>query len=143
MVPRSRAASALIAASLMIGCAGAPAPRPAEGSDVTVGISLSHPMPWSVVSSPLRIEGMADRGWFFEGSCGARLVASDGTLVAERYVVAEGDAYVGAEWLPFSGTIEFGMPEAGYGSLILTHTSADTGYTIREFQMPIRFRMYE
>ena len=136
-------AAVLMVASLVTGCASAPGPRPAEGSEIAVGISLSRPDPWSVISSPLRIEGMADRGWFFEGSCGVRLVASDGTVVAERYVKAEGDPYAGKEWLPFAGTIEFEMPEAGYGSLVLTRGSVDTGYTLREFQMPIRFRMYE
>ena len=135
--------AALIAALVIAGCAKGPGPRPSEPAEVTVGISVSHPAPWSVISSPLRIEGMADRGWFFEGVCGARLVASDGTPVAEGYVRAQGDTYAAETWLPFAGEIEFEMPEAGYGSLVLTHSSADTGYALREFQMPIRFRMYE
>jgi hypothetical protein len=143
MPVRRGVGAAVIVAALVMGCAKVPVPQQAESGDVTVGISLSHPMPWSVISSPLQIAGRADRGWFFEGSCGVRLVASDGTVVAERYVKAEGDPYVGKTWLPFSGTIEFEMPEAGYGSLVLTRSSVDTGYTLREFQMPIRFRMYE
>lgn len=143
MPSRSSVVAAVIVVSLAVGCASAPGPRPGESADVRVGISLSHPTPWSVVSSPLRIEGEADRGWFFEGSCGVRLVASDGTPVATRYVKRKGDPTEGRGWLPFSGTIEFEEPEAGYGSLVVTHQSADTGYTLREFSIPVRFRMYE
>jgi len=131
-----------------LGCAGrqnpvAREPHAALAEELTAGIALHSPRPWAVIESPLDVDGEADPGWFFEGSCGLRLVASDGTPVATRYVVAEGESPGGPGWRRFHGTIEFDVPAAGYGSIVLTHESADTGYPLREFRMPVRFRERE
>ena len=138
----------VIVCGFALGCASrqnpvAPELHAASRDHVPAGIALLSPRPWAVIESPLHVDGKADPGWFFEGSCGLRLVASDGTPVATRYVVAEGESPGGPGWRRFRGTIEFDVPAAGYGSIVLTHESADTGYPLREFRMPVRFRDYE
>ncbi len=145
---RSRLSSAMlsgaaIACVVIAGCAAGAGPLTPTAVAPPAGVALSEPRPWSVVTSPLAVVGCADPGWFFEGSCGVRLVAADGSTVATRYVRAGGEASDVAGWRRLSGSITFDMPEAGYGSLVLTHSSADTGYTLREFQIPVRFREYE
>lgn len=83
-------------------------------------IRLNYPRPYQSISSPLIIRGEARGTWFFEASFPVTLVDWDGRIIAESFVMAQGE-WMTNDFVPFEGTIDFASPATAYnnGSLIL------------------------
>jgi hypothetical protein len=82
-------------------------------------IMLDEPLSGTTVSSPLTISGQASGSWMFEGQMQAILTDWNGLIIAEGPLTAEGE-WMTAELVPFSGELEFDMPEYGErGNLII------------------------
>ncbi len=70
------------------------------------------------IENPLVIRGRAPGNWFFEASAPVTLTDWDGLIIAEGYVMAEGE-WMTTDYVPFSGTLTFVKPAYGErGTLI-------------------------
>lgn len=72
-------------------------------------IRVNSPEPLSVITSPLKMKGVATGPWFFEASAPVSLVNWDGLIIAEGYVTAEGEWMI-MNFVDFSGELEFKSP---------------------------------
>jgi len=77
-------------------------------------ITLTTPLPNSVVANPLLISGSARGNWYFEGSFPIVLTNWDGLIIAEGHATALGD-WMTEDFVPFSATLEFTSPYPGKG----------------------------
>ena len=102
-------------------------------------VRVHAPSPRETVESPLRIEGEARGGWFFEASFPITLRLEDGSVVAEHYATAAGE-WMTEDFVPFSAKVLFSHPSKGSGWLIL-HRSNPSGFPEREgeVRIPVRF----
>lgn len=102
-------------------------------------VRVHAPSPEETVESPVRVEGEARGGWFFEASFPITLLFEDGSVIAEHYVTTA-DEWMTEEFVSFSAEILFSHPGAGSGWLIL-HRSNPSGLPEREEEMriPVRF----
>ena len=83
-----------------------------------VEIFVDNPRPGYIVTSPLTVHGRAPGNWFFEANAGITLTDWDGLIIAEGYIMAEGD-WMTTDYVPFTGTITFTKPAYGErGTLI-------------------------
>lgn len=70
------------------------------------------------ITSPLVLSGKAPGNWFFEASAPVVLTDWDGLIIAEGYVMANGE-WMTTDYVPFSGTLTFVKPAYGErGTLI-------------------------
>lgn len=72
-------------------------------------IKVSAPAPLAVITSPLKISGVAIGSWFFEASAPVVLVNWDGLIIAEGYVTAEGE-WMTTNFVSFNGELKFTSP---------------------------------
>jgi len=77
-------------------------------------ITLTTPLPNSVVANPLLIFGSARGNWYFEGSFPIVLTNWDGLIIAEGYATALGE-WMTEDFVPFSATLEFTSLYPGKG----------------------------
>ena len=77
-------------------------------------ITLTTPLPNSVVANPLLISGSARGNWYFEGSFPIVLTNWDGLIIAEGYATALGE-WMTKDFVPFSATLEFTSLYPGKG----------------------------
>ena len=81
-------------------------------------IVVESPVPGSSISSPLVVRGRARGTWFFEGDFPLLLKDASGRVVAIGFATAQGE-WMTRDFVPFSGRLEFDLPPAGPGTLIL------------------------
>ena len=72
-------------------------------------IQLESPRPNQVITSPLKINGVARGYWFFEASFPVTLTNWDGLIIAQHFATAEGD-WMTEDLVPFTLTLEFESP---------------------------------
>jgi len=72
-------------------------------------IKITSPEPFAQKTSPLELSGEARGYWFFEASAPVVLVDWDGKIIAEGYVVADGD-WMTEDFVSFSGELQFTSP---------------------------------
>lgn len=88
-------------------------------TDVSALITVASPAPYATVTSPLLVKGEAQGSWYFEASFPVRLLASDGSILAEVPARALSDWMVDA-MVPFEVSLVFSVPAAATsGTLIL------------------------
>jgi hypothetical protein len=81
-------------------------------------ILVESPAPGAVIKSPLSIRGRARGTWFFEGDFPVVLEDTNGNIVANGFVTAQGD-WMTKEFVPFAGTLSFaGHDQTDRGSLV-------------------------
>lgn len=98
----------------------------------TTDVTLTSPAAGDVVTSPLALTGSA---LAFEGHVTVRLFADGGpTPLATTFVTGGGDVA-----RPFAGTVAFGAPAAGAGSLVLTTEAASDGSVWTASVVRVRF----
>lgn len=89
-----------------------------------VEIFIDTPKEGEAITSPLVIKGRAPGNWFFEANAGLTLTDWDGLIIAEGYIMAEGE-WMTTDYVPFSGTLEFDKPVYGErGTIILQKDNA-------------------
>ncbi len=77
-----------------------------------VKIYIDTPLEGEAITSPLIVKGRAPGNWFFEANAGLTLTDWDGLIIAESYIMADGE-WMTTDYVPFSGTLTFTKP--GYG----------------------------
>jgi len=87
--------------------------------DVSNMIRLSTPTSGGTVRSPIRIEGVARGGWFFEASFPVFVVNWDGLIIGEGIATAEGE-WMTNDFVKFKANISYTSPTySNRGALIL------------------------
>lgn len=82
-------------------------------------IVVETPQPNSVLPSSFEIKGQARGYWFFEASFPIVLLAEDGTVLLESYVMTA-DEWMTEDFVSFAKTFQFEKPEnVKRGTLIL------------------------
>lgn len=104
-------------------------------------IIVDFPQPNAVITSPLTFSGQARGNWFFEASFPVVLVNWDGLIIAQGLAQADGD-WMTEDFVPFSGTLEFTMPDYGNSGAIIFQKDNPSG--LPEFdnalEIPILFK---
>ena len=101
-------------------------------------IRLYEPVPNQLISSPLLIKGEARGYWFFEGAFPIMLMGSDGVVLAEGYATASGD-WMTDDYVYFESKLEYSIPAANEGVLILKQADPSGQGKSKELQVPITF----
>ena len=78
-------------------------PTVSDQSDLIV---VDYPKSGDTVTSPLVVRGKARGNWFFEASFPVKLVASDGTIIAQTPAQAKGD-WMTTDFVPFEAKVDF------------------------------------
>lgn len=99
-------------------------------------IRIETPEPGARIASPLRASGVADNDWFFEAVFPAKLMARDGTLIAEAPAIA------GSDWTargPVRFTVEmaFTVEEETRATLVLEEDMPGDNRTPRHVRIPV------
>ncbi len=102
-------------------------------------ILVSSPRPNQKISSPITIEGKARGTWFFEGTMNAKLYDSSNKHLADIILTAR-DEWMTENFVPFSGSAEFSIPENPKGRLII-HNDNPSGLpeNQKELVIPVVF----
>ncbi len=72
-------------------------------------ITLTSPVPFGFIESPLTLSGLARGYWYFEADFPVVLVNWDGLIIAEGIATAQ-DEWMTEEFVPFTATLEFTNP---------------------------------
>lgn len=87
-------------------------------SEKGVEIFITLPKADEGVTTPLVFKGRAPGNWFFEANAGLTLTDWDGLIIAEGYVMADGE-WMTTDYVPFTGTLEFVKPVYGERGTII------------------------
>ena len=99
--------------------------------DETPIILVESPLPFTRVTSPLRVTGTADT---FEATFDYDLVAADGKVLAHHFVTAtSGNGARGT----FDFTARFTVPSEQQGKLVVYELSAKDGSRIHQSEIPL------
>lgn len=103
-------------------------------------IVIKNPRPNDVVSSPLEVSGSARGPWYFEASFPVALTDGNGKVLTEVPAQALSE-WMTEEFVPFSVTLSFELPETATGTLRL---KKDNPSGLPEYDdaliVPVRFR---
>ncbi|MDB5224432.1 MAG: hypothetical protein JWO43_54 [Candidatus Adlerbacteria bacterium] len=104
-------------------------------------ITVSSPLPGTVIHSPLTITGKARGGWYFEASAPVELRDSVGKVIAQGHVEAQGD-WMTAEYVTFKGTLTFTAPATSTtGTLVLMNDNpSGLPENQKELDIPVKFK---
>lgn len=69
------------------------------------------------VSSPIELRGKARGPWYFEASAPIKLTDLDGNILAQSYVMADGE-WMTTEFVDFKGTLSYESPYKGEALLV-------------------------
>lgn len=72
-------------------------------------VVLDVPLPESVVTSPLKVSGMARGFWFFEADFPVYLTDWDGRIIAQGIATAQRE-WMTEDFVPFIAVLEFDVP---------------------------------
>lgn len=105
-------------------------------------IRLERPQPGDIISSPLEIRGEARGFWYFEADFPVTLLDGNGNqvLLNPSYITADDD-WMTEDFVPFSSTHDFQVPNTEKGTLIL-YKDNPSGLPEHDdnLSLPIKFR---
>lgn len=103
-------------------------------------IRITTPLPQSLVSSPLILQGEARGSWYFEASFPARLYDGKGKELLAVPVMAQGE-WMTTEFVPFLATLTFTMPATATGTLVLEKDNpSGLPEHADSIRIPVRFK---
>jgi len=128
-----------VSAAALIGCSPAPSSKapetPPAAPTLVSPTTVDAPAPFARVTSPLTVTGIS-RGWYFEGSFPAKLVAADGTVLAEAPAQAQGDWMTTAP-VPFSATMIFTVSQDTPANIVLEQDKPGDGQEPQRVTVPV------
>ncbi len=102
-------------------------------------IHATSPRPNQVITSPLTITGEARGTWYFEASFPAKLLDSNGKILAELPVMAQGE-WMTENFVPFKATLTFAAPTTATGSLVLQKDNpSGLAENVDQLIIPVKF----
>ena len=103
-------------------------------------VQLALPSPGATVRSPLRVEGAAVGGYFFEGSFPVRLEDGNGKEIGAAPARAAGD-WMTEEWVGYTATLDFTDPTTETGTLIIERDNpSGLEGNAHRLRVPVRFQ---
>ena len=99
-------------------------------------LRIETPEPDARISSPLIASGVADNTWYFEAVFPARLMAQDGTLIAEAPAIAASD-WMASGPVPFNVEMAFTVEEETQATLVLEEDMPSEGDEPRQVRIPV------
>ncbi|KKW11315.1 MAG: hypothetical protein UY50_C0016G0007 [Parcubacteria group bacterium GW2011_GWA2_49_9] len=103
-------------------------------------IRIAEPRPNAVITSPLKISGMARGNWFFEASFPVKLFDGNGEIIARGVATAKSN-WMTSEFVPFEATLSFTVPIMTAGTLVLDKDNpSDLPENDDVLRVPILFR---
>lgn len=106
-------------------------------------IRSDNPRPNAEIESPLMIEGQARGYWFFEGSFPVQVIDSEGRVLGEGFVSAEGE-WMTEDFVSFSGVLEFDAINKDINSggelLLIKDNPSDLRELDDKLTIPVRFK---
>jgi hypothetical protein len=99
-------------------------------------IRIEAPDPDDRIASPLRASGTADNSWYFEAVFPARLMARDGTLIAEAPAIAASD-WTRDGPVPFNVEMAFTVDEETPATLVLEEDMPRDNGNPRQVRIPV------
>lgn len=103
----------------------------ADWDGLAPAILVESPLPFEEVTSPLDIAGTSET---FEGTVQITVTDGDGLIVYEGFTTSTGANGVRG---PFAATVEFEVPTAGIGALIVFEESAEDGSQMNVVEIPL------
>lgn len=117
-----------------------PTAEPEPAIDTLDGIRIEEPATHGVITSPLRLAGMARGPWYFEATFPVKLLDAEGNLVGQSFVQATRD-WMTTDFVPFAGTLIFEAPRASRGVIVFEKANASgLPEHAGELRVPVRFR---
>lgn len=102
-------------------------------------IVLNKPKPNSRISSPIKLEGKARGGWYFEASFPIKIVDEQENLLGENSAQAQGE-WMTEKFVPFQSEISFDKPNTKEGKIILEKANpSGLEKNADELRIPIKF----
>lgn len=99
-------------------------------------IHIETPMPDARVTSPLIASGEANNSWYFEAVFPARLMAQDGTIIAEAPAIAASD-WTQPGRVPFNIEMAFTVDAETHATLVLEEDMPREGQEPRQVRIPV------
>lgn len=99
-------------------------------------VRIEAPTPSARISSPLYASGEADNSWYFEAVFPARLVADDGTIIAEAPAIAASD-WMQEGAVPFNVEMPFTVDEETEATLVLEEDMPADNREPRQVRIPV------
>lgn len=99
-------------------------------------IRIETPEPDARIATPLRASGEADNSWYFEAVFPARLMAQDGTTIAEAPAIAASD-WTREGPVPFNVEMAFTVDEEMEATLVLEEDMPGDNEEPRQVRIPV------
>ena len=114
--------------------------RSAQSPTPSESVRITRPLPDSLVSSPLVVQGEALGMWYFEASFPIKILDADRKEIAVSHAEAQGE-WMTQNFVPFIGTIEFAAPASDTGFLVLEKDNpSGLPEHAAQIEIPVRFR---
>lgn len=132
----------VIAGALMFASCSQPQPAPTETAAphaelaATGAVVVTAPASGARVTSPLIVEGTATGDWFFEAQFPVKLVAADGTVLAEAPARAQDDWMTEAP-VPYRAELVFIAAQETQATLVLQEDMPADNAAPREVTVPV------
>jgi hypothetical protein len=102
-------------------------------------IKVTFPTANQIIKSPIVVTGEAKGTWFFEASAPVEIRDSNGKLLGQGPVQAEGN-WMTTDFVPFKGTITFTKSSTATGTIIFKNDNpSGLPENEKSFSIPIRF----
>lgn len=99
-------------------------------------LRIETPEPDARISSPLIASGVANNTWYFEAVFPARLMAQDGTTIAEAPAIAASDWMTPGD-VPFNVEMAFTVEEETHATLVLEEDMPGENREPRQVRIPV------
>ncbi len=124
---------ALIFTAFLLGCSQPIAP---SSPTVTEAV-ISAPASGELVSSPVRVEGIAPQDWYFEAIFDAQLLDANGEVIAEAPATAQTDWTVPGD-IPFLAELAYSSATEQSGTIVLiADSTGEPAPPRREVRIPV------
>lgn len=103
-------------------------------------VQVVSPTPNQLIENSVDITGQISGSWLFEATAPVKLYDTNNNLVAEGYIMAEGD-WMTSDLVPFKGTLTFEKSESQKGRLVIEKANpSDLEENKKELVVPIYFK---
>jgi hypothetical protein len=99
-------------------------------------LRIETPAPDARIISPLTASGVANNSWYFEAVFPARLMAQDGTVIAEAPAIAASDWMAPGD-VPFNVEMAFTVDAETHATLVLEEDMPGEGNEPRQVRIPV------
>ncbi len=103
-------------------------------------VIIDEPKAYGIVKSPLNFSGRAKGFWFFEATAPAYVKNKSGDVIGQGQARAEGE-WMTADYVKFSGTIEFKKPAEQEGFFVIAKDNpSGLPENNASIEIPVKFK---